>query len=240
MTFAENTGLRALIQDYLTNRLQRVNVNGTLSDWLTTERGVPQGTVLGPLLFLLYINDINDVVNNTCEIIQYADDTMIFTHGCNMQSIKQNLECNISGLSRFFQMHKLILNLEKTKFIIIAGRKNQNSDSVSLVIDGYEVKPVKNAKYLGVIVDNRLSFADEVSSILRKMAQGIKAIYRVRDFVPQKTRVLLLNALVISHFAYSSCLLTDISKSLLVSLEKQLNWGHVISNPSSVAAVKFN
>ena len=91
-----------LIQNYLTNRTQRVKVNNVLSDWITVKQGVPQGTNLGPLLFLLYVNDISLIVPHHCQIIQYADDTFIFSAEDNLQEANKNVTIGAEPLQLFF------------------------------------------------------------------------------------------------------------------------------------------
>ena len=87
------------------------------------------------------------------------------------------------------------------------------------------IKQKESVKYLGVYLDRNLNYQAKVKNILRKMACSIKTIFYVRDFLPEKTRLFLLKALVISHLQYSSVLLNGISQSLISTLEKQLNWG---------------
>ena len=91
-------------------------------------------------------------------------------------------------------------------------------------VDGKTISPSNHVKYLGVFLDQNLTYQDEVKNLLMKMACVIKTIYSVRDLFPEKTRFLLLNALVISHLYYSSVLLNGITENLLTTLQKQLSW----------------
>lgn len=244
----ENLGFSAcslsLIQNYLKYRLQRVCVNGVFSDWTEVERRVPQGTVLGPPLFSQYINDLYRQALPGCKVIQYADDTILFISGKNIDEITSALGENVELLIKYFQSHQLTLNVDKTQFLILC-KKNQNKfhKNVTITVNGEQIEQVNEAKYLGVTIDKNLTFDSQVKNVLKKMAMGIKTIYCIRDFVPQRTRNILLQALVLSHFTYSAILFTGITSCLLESLERQLNWGlkacYMKSKYSSSTALKL-
>lgn len=217
-----------LILDYLKNRKQRVVVNNTESEWWETNQGVPQGTVLGPLLFLLYVNDMNDETDDDCTIAQYADDTMLFIADKNPENATSRLGNNVDKLVLYFESHKLSINVSKTEFMILCSAKNKttraNIKSINLNATGSVIKQVDEAKYLGIIFDNNLSFKTQTKKVLKNMATGIKTIYTIRNFVPLQTRLVLLNALVLCHLYYPCVLFSGINNTLMSSLDKQINW----------------
>ena len=100
-----------MILDYLKNRKQRVIVNDPVSEWLETNQGVPQGTVLRPLFFLLYVNDKQNVIDKDCAIAQYADDTMLFISDTNPENATNRLADNVDKLVLYFESHKLSINV---------------------------------------------------------------------------------------------------------------------------------
>ena len=214
--------------DYLKDRQQRVIVNDTESDWWETNQGVPQGTVLGPLLFLLYVNDMKDVIDKNCAIAQYADDTMLFISEKNTDNATKILGKNVDKLVLYFESHKLSINVGKTEFMVLHSAKNkakrEDIKSINLNATGTVIKQVEEAKYLGIIFDNSLSFKTQTKKVLKNMATGIKTIYTIRNYVPLKTRFLLLNTLVLCHLYYPGVLFTGLNNTLMASLEKQLNW----------------
>ena len=215
----------SLIQSYLTGRNQKVMLNNCKSDWIEIHQGVPRGTILGPLLFNIYVNRRKEFMTEKCGLIQYADDTMIFSANTNEKEALKNLEENIKKLKNFFEIHRLTINADKTEFITFCKMsKNNIVRDMEIHVDGKTIPPSNHVKYLGVFLDKNLTYQDEVKNLLMKMTCGIKTIYSVRDLFPEKTRFLLLNALVISHLHYSSVLLNGITENLLTTLEKQLSW----------------
>ena len=157
----------------------------------------------------------------------YADDTLLFTSGKNITSLTNKLSSNIEKLIQYFQAHQLNVNVNKTNFIVF-GNKNQTQtlpvQNAKLDVSGEIIESNKEAKYLGVTLDQNLTFNTQISSILKKMAIGIRTIYTIRDRVPLQTRLLLLDTLVLSHLNYSILYLSNITENQWTSLDKQLNW----------------
>ena len=202
--------------------MQNVKFSKYESNWITHNRGVPQGTVLCPLLFNIYVNDMKDDIDVNSNIIQYADDTFIFCSGKTVSESKLHLEKSIAKLNLFFRKNELNVNESKTEFIIFRAPKRNKIEEI--VVNGCTVLEKKFVKYLGVHIDCNLSFDEEIKNVL-KMAVGIKVIYSIKNIFPEKTRSVLLNALVLSHLHYPIVLFSGLKKSLRVTLNKQLNWG---------------
>ena len=215
----------SMIESFLKHRNQKVMLTTCKSDWIQLYQGVPQGTVLGPLLFNIYVNDMIKSISNDCQLLQYADDTMTYASHKDENQAIQHLECNVKYLVEFFERHGLTINADKTEFIIFCKpSKNAQLQNKELKVKDKIIKSVSCAKYLGVYLDQNLNYQNEVKNLLRKMACGIKTLYALRESFPQKTLILLMNALVISHVNYSAILLSGISDNLITTLEKQLSW----------------
>ena len=103
-------------------RLQTVNVKDTTSSWLKLVRGVPQGTIMSPLLFTLYVNDIIHQID--CDVAQYADDTLLFTASTNVDEACQKLQRNCCQLVQYFNMHKMEVNVDKSDIIVFKSKQN--------------------------------------------------------------------------------------------------------------------
>ena len=119
-------GANALIASFLDKciqSIQRVNVNGIFSDWIKIKRSVPQGTVLGPLLFNLYVNDIQERLYEGCTLVQYADDSMVFSSSIISEDALNRLQKSLNNLTEFFAENQLNLNASKSEFITFFRKK---------------------------------------------------------------------------------------------------------------------
>ena len=188
--------------------------------------GVPHGTILGPLLFNLFINTMQFNIAQPCELVQYADDTFLFSAGTELNDAISNLHMNIENLVTFFESHKLNLNENKPEFIVFSKRsKNHLKSNLNLKVKNELLQHSSKVKYLGVFLDQNLNFQEETKHILRKMACGIETFLSIRNYFPEKILLTLLNALVISHLQYPSILLNLISQTIITTLKKQLSCG---------------
>ena len=133
---------------------------------------MPQGTVLGPLLFNIYFNDLRDQIDKNCEVVQYADDTLLLASAPIQRECKTIIEKNVILLTKFFTSLKLQLNPSKTVF----SRNRNFSESESIKIGNEISTESKSVNYPGVHIDKNLSFQHEVKHLLKKMAGGIKTI----------------------------------------------------------------
>ena len=114
---------------------------------------------------------------------------------------------------------------KKTELIVFSKKHSRKKDEkYTITLDDKIIEEKTNVKYLGIVLDQFLTFQDEIKNILRKMAYGIKTLQSIKKPLPVKTRLLIMHALVISHLRYPAILLIGISANLMISLEKQLSW----------------
>ena len=165
------------LKSYLTNRKQYVQIEEATSSVQQIVCGVPQGSVLGPKLFLIYINDIVGV-SETFKMILFADDTNIVCTGENLTSLVQEVNEGLIKLHTWFQVNKLSLNIDKTKYILF-GRKGLK-ENVDLQIDGYSIERVRLHKSLGVLMDDLLTWKPQVREIEKKTARNVAVIWRLK------------------------------------------------------------
>ena len=193
----------SMIRSFFSERYQNVTLSNCHSDWKKLYQGVPQGTVLGPLLFNIYVDDMQHEVQNDCNLLHYADDTMVFKSDSNIHKAIASLEQNVKKLLFFFESHQLTINAGKTDFILFCRKaKDDSTNKLKLKVHNQVISAISNVKYLDVYLDENLNYQIETKNILRKMALGIKSLYSVRDIFPQKPIKLLSNALVVSHLHY--------------------------------------
>ena len=205
--------------------MQQVSVNGVQSEQMELKQGVPQGTIIGPLFFNLYVNDLPELMSETAHILQYADDCLSFCSDKKSETALEVLQDNLFKLEEYFCLNKLNLNANKTEFITFSLKNDKRLNDLETVIVGSTiVKKSDHCKYFGVTIDKHLGFQTQGRKVLKNMAVGMKTIETMRHRFPTQALFMLFHALVMSHLGYSLQFFFKISSSSLVSLEKQVNW----------------
>ena len=187
-----------LINDYLTNRQQRVKVNGSFSSWKHVLRVVPQGSVLGPLLFNIYINDLLLFIQNA-DICNYADDTTIYACDKNLRDITHRLEHDCSVAFEWFADNFMKLNADECHLLVLGQSTNE---PVTVRIGNSEVVNSSQEKLLGVRTDNKLSFDNHVSKLCQKASNKLYALARISPYMDQNKLRTLMRAFITSQFQY--------------------------------------
>ena len=201
----QHYGIRGVALDwlksYLNNREQFVSVNGKDSVKKQIKYGVPQGSILGPLLFIIYINDIPGI-SKIAKFILYADDANIIISGDNINEIKEQLSTLSIALLKWVDSNGLLLNLKKTHFMIFSRQKN--GQDLNLMMAGTPIQRKSEARFLGVIVDEKLNWTTHIKTIKSKMSRYIGIMYRIKSFLPKQARLQIFHSLVQSHINFCS------------------------------------
>lgn len=160
------------MESYLKNRSQRVRIGNECSKSMMTEYGVPQGSVLGPLLFIIYINDIIKICPEGYNIKMFADDTLIYVDGDSSVEVEGKMTLIFNIVEEWMRLNKLKMNASKTKFMVLRSiRKELKRNIVLKCLDGTEIERVESIKYLGIIIDDRLGFKDHCDYMLKKIGK---------------------------------------------------------------------
>lgn len=195
------------IKTYLSNRTQQVKIN-QVSKKIMTTHGVPQGSVLGPLLFTIYINDIVQNCPNICRIRLFADNTLIYVKGSGSEEVVKKLNIVLSILEKWMNTNKLKMNTNKTKYMVIKSiRKEFKKDIRLKCIDNTEIERVENMKYLGVIIDSKLRFEEYCNHMLKKLGKKINFLNRVGSEISVYARCVVYKSIVAPHFEYCATLI---------------------------------
>ncbi len=189
------------IKSYLSNRSQAVMVNGVTSSQKPINCGVPQGSILGPLLFLIYINDMNEALVN-CRVFHFADDTnLLFSHE-NPDKLHNIINQELKVLFNWLCANRLSLNVSKTEFIIFRPPKKTILNRVTLKLNGVKLFESPKIKYLGIILDNRLTWKFHTHELSKKLSRSLAMIYKIRHLCTPEVLRSLYFSLFNSHLSY--------------------------------------
>ena len=215
-------------QSYLTERTQFVEIENIKSPSQKIITGVPQGSILGPLLFLIYINDLS-IASNFISIM-YADDTNLLSTICNFKcdtlsqsTLSNNINKEISKVSDWLAVNKLSLNVKKTKFMIFHPKqKNLSNHHIpSIIINNQPVEKVNCFKFLGVLLDENLTWNKHVNFISNKLSRTCGIMSKIKNTLSRSTLKLIYNALFLSHLNYGITTWGFHSCSRLITLQKK-------------------
>ena len=205
LTKLEHYGIRGTVLDwfksYLSDRIQYVSVNGSNSSYLSITCGVPQGSVLGPLLFLIYINDL-PLSSSKLTFYLFADDTNIYCESDNLYQLQRTVNKELRKVKLWLDVNKLSLNIDKTNFIIFKSPHHPSSDTVSIKIGNCPIKQTRYVKFLGVLLDENLSWKYHLTELSKKLAPTCGMFFKVRHFLPINVLICLYNSLFSPFLQY--------------------------------------
>ena len=189
-------------RSYLSNRSQFVNLSNSNSILKHNKHGVPQGSVLGPLLFLLYINDLHYCIR-TSNTYHFADDTHLLNFAATVKSLCGRVNADLRVLVEWLKANKISLNASKTEFLIFRSPRKDLDDIPRLKLAGKIITPSTCVKYLGVYLDEHLSWKPHTSAISTKLRRANGALSKLRHYVPFKVFLNVYHAIFMSHARYA-------------------------------------
>ena len=230
-------GIRGVALDwfksYLSDRMQCTEIGNFQSKLSYIKCGVPQGSILGPLLFLLYINDIV-MSSKIFKFILFADDTSLFYSHKNKHDAESILNTELSNISQWLAANKLSLNVGKSKLLVFSNQKSNSkvskrpesektgTDHFELLINGETLKEVNFAKYLGVLIDNKLKWTNQIDAINLKVSKGNGLLAKIRHYVPSSVLRSLYFSFINPHIDYNLLNWSMAASTNLESIENKV------------------
>lgn len=202
----EHYGIRGiankLLKSYLSKRSQCVRNGNLCSEFVDILHGVPQGSVLGPLLFLVYINDLHSAIKYSTAI-HFADDTSLICNGQSLKSLNKSINEDMKLLVHWLRANKIALNAAKTEIIIFRKKNKIITKKLNFRLSGQKITPSIKVKYLGVILDQHLDWNNHLSNLISKLSRSIGMLSKLRHYVDSQTLRALYFSLFDSYLNYS-------------------------------------
>ena len=189
------------IYDYLKNRIQRTKVNGSYSSWRELLSGIPQGSILGPLLFNIFINDIFFFLDKT-KIANYADDNTTYAIENDIMELLKTLETETYSVLNWFRINEMKPNQNKCHLFVTNKNHKQYSSDSFVFLENTFLENEKCVKLLGVKIDQNLDFKEHITTLLREGNNKLHALMRIRKYMSQDKLKLIMKTFIESQFNY--------------------------------------
>lgn len=214
-------GLRGCVlkwfTSYLSGRKQLTEFNGFESSFSDVACGVPQGSILGPLLFIIYINDLHNS-SSLLTFLLFADDTNVFASGKNLNDLIISINRELTNVDTWFRANKLSLNVDKTNFMLFCSKNKDRTHSIQPCINNLQIKHVTSTKFLGIIIDDRLNWFLHINYVASKISKNIGIMSRVSSFVDKKILIMLYYSLIYPYLIYCNIAWASTYPSKLIHL----------------------
>jgi hypothetical protein len=213
------------IKSYLTNRTQVTKFRFFTSNEVTISSGVPQGSIIGPILFLCFTNDLEKQLTENY-MVSYADDTQIIVDANSRDQLKLKLEQVIKHAQKWYSANSMMNNISKTEILLINTRKQRKEITITVQDEDQQIriKPKKAIKVLGVHIDEKLDWKKHTNIVKRNATNAIRNLHRVNSLIPVKERIQLYNAFITPHFGYCDIVWNGCGKTNAAKLQVAQNF----------------
>ena len=214
------------LNSYLTDRKQQVTIDNTKSDFKPISCGVPQGSILGPLLFLLFINDLPLYTNNVFTDL-YADDTTLYDIQDSLEQLENNLQSALNSLHIWCKQNGMKLNSSKTKVMLVTSnqkRQRLTNENLDLIFNNESLNMISNDKILGVFVDNNLTWSEHIKFLTKKISSNTWLLSKIKRFLSTDHRVQFYKSYIQPHLDFCNIVWgssSDANKQKIFKLQKR-------------------
>ena len=204
-------GVVKWVASYLANRKQRVLANNTYSTFLPITQGVPQGSVLGPLFYIIYANDLVSILKN-CKMAMYADDTVLFSADTKFSLSVSKVQNDLNAVSTWCHTNGIMVNTDKTKVMVFSSKLGLSKlDSFEIRFDDVPLQIVTSYKYLGITLDSQLTYNSHVRQIISSASNKLKQFQRMRSFLTIRAAILVYKSMLLPILEYGDIFLSAAS-----------------------------
>ena len=216
------------------------SVNGHTSSFKMINYRVPQGSILGPLFFIIYVNDLPLCIENG-HVTMYADDTSSSNGISTVEDITRNFIPDIKNVMDWLKANNLSLNIMKTEFILTGTTQNvlKIGDLLAIRVQGHTVKHVYKAKHLGMVIDNKLTWKDHIDYVSLKIKRNLGIMKRVRNDIPKESLISLYRTMVKPYLIYCNNIWGKCSARLIGKLQTLQNRAARIITNATYATTKL-
>ena len=213
-------------KSYLNFRTQKTFISGKYSGPGNVLAGVPQGSVLGPLLFLIYINDLPLSLSHSIADI-FADDTTLTTHSKSLDHVIFSLTRDLLHADQWCKLNQMSINSKKSKVLFITSKRNKKQiveSNINIPFQGNSIEATSSAKLLGITINDSLSWADHINNVIKKCNSYLYLLSRIKNFLSIETRKRFYNAYILPHFDFCCIIWGNCTSSLedkLIKFQKR-------------------
>ena len=211
-----------MLNSYLSNRSQRVKIGDTTSDWSLISRGIPQGSVLGPLLFNIFINDLlYDSFNST--ISSYADDTQLFATSVDPIILQHFINADLITANEWFTNNGMSVNASKCSSMFMGRDLDDYYNDLPFKLGDNTISCCNNMHLLGVSIDDNLNFNDHITNITRKVSNQLQVLKRHKKLIPVSAKAILYKASYYLNLTIALLSGTTVAREILISLKSSIS-----------------
>ena len=213
------------LKDYLRNRKQQVMAKNCISASLDVKQGIPQGSIIGPIMYIIYTNDISNIIKHS-RVTLYADDTVLYSKSKNLVTANKNMQKDLNALENWCLENKIFINTMKTKFMLFGSKptlaKAKELD-VKLTVNGQPIARVHNYCYLGVYLDEPLNYESHARLTINRVKLKIIQLKRMRSFLNKKAAILIYKNMILPIMEHGDIFLASLSVATKKKLQIMQN-----------------